>query len=1002
MDKYLIPEQEKIALSPEQKQIVVNSLEKKQATSDSISEALANKNTAFEQDWETKNYEDHKKRFEKDYYALWKANELKEYNDKLKNVTEFKIEGALGGKFEQQLQPGDRFFWKSRHNESKKISRYKREYNNPANINFSKNTVREMSALNKYQEYHVHYFDSRNHQDDLYRKYVRKGGDISVKWQNNIDAQSKKFGKFFGTATGALATIKDSIIGATGIFGRDEKDKEYSRRGELDEGLRPFFSMTKKTLFWKKQVGLLGTETKEERDDGSEYNKRILRTYTTGKPADRVKVMDELAQKLLNFKLTPNMFTNKYMAKNMLQMQRYTDMLRGFVELTKCNPDYLDTTNKEVAHTSPEMAALIRSRIILMQPIMSRFMEKRAKYFGYKKDKKLTGINRIDASPSDFENDEQYKEFIQQTWEMVKEAYNSTADFMDDMADERLSEVLKNREEQAERSRQERNQKRQNTVEDDSKFKIKYDYDGKLAGKLVEIKKKITSNPYIYELYGADLERLFDKINEMTRRLDEINARADLLPAIREYRRSAGSNFDHNNVFGFDKMWTAYVAKEEARVEAENEILKSQLKSYEEAINYLVDQKLDDNNFKLTKPSEEVSNVLKFESMGHVLEIEKAFKYNDLLYKNLKYYDFDKYENFKDENGNVVEIKDLWAQYNFTLLKRGLERARLVNRMKDGKSQVEINDPTKLNNIERREICRYKINRFSPKKDQYRLTPKQIVSESIEKLIERYKLNEDLDITKDESYVRYFEISSIAEIGRALEKDPTGKTIPGIEELRDIDIDELKIRTQLFKDYFKRWDGQMYYTSSEAYAYIYDAVNMQGNNAIIDGISEKYGKLRLDDIARKLSNQAKNENSDVNTKDMLWELACFMYGMTLANDYKAKQIKVFNKDAYDAYKAKYMSEKLRKQITMTYQMDFDEMVEKGLIKKNINEEKEKYLNRVDTVITLKDKCDKYYRNYKEGKNNLKIDPKWSDKEKSNYLVSNFRRMVELVKGFNEK
>ncbi len=1001
MDKSLIAEHEKIELSPEEKKLVVDSLEKKQATSDSINTALTKKNTDFEQDWEKQNYETHKLRFEKGYYDLWKANEKQQYEEALKNVTDFKIEGALGGKFEQQLQPGDRFFWKTRNSEAKKIAKYKRENNNPPRVKFDKNTVREMSALDKYQEYHVDYFQSRNHQEEYYRKYVTKGAEFGAKWQNNIKAQSQRFGTFFGTAKGALDTIKDSVLGAAGIYGKEAMEKKYSRKNELDEGLRPFFSMTKKILLWKKQVGLLGTETQEERDDGSKYNKRILKTYTTGKPEDRVKVMDELAKKLLNFKLTPNMFTNKYMAKNMLQMQRYTDMLKGFVELTKYNPDYLDTRNKDAVHTSPEMAALVRSRIILMQPIMSRFMEKHAKYFGYRKDKKLEGANMIDAKPSDFENDDQYKEFIQQTWEMVKAAYNSTTDFMDEMADERLAEVLSRREQQAIDNREKRNKDRKDTELDDSKFQIKYDSDGSLAAKLLDLKKKITTNPYVYELYGPDLEKLFGKINEMTRRLDEIKARTDLLPAIREYRQSGSSNFDIKTIDGFENMWSAYVAKEEARVEAENTILQSQIKSYEEAINYLVDQKLDDSKFKLTEPSEEVKNVLTFESMGHVFEIEKAFKYNDILYKHLKYYKFDKYENFKDEKGKVVEIKDLWSQYNFTLLKRGLERARTVNKMKDGKTQVEINDPTKLNNIQRREICRKKYNEYAARKNEFKLTPKELVKTNIEELIARYKLNEDIDITKDESYERYFEMKSIAVMANDLHLDPTGGKIDGFKELRDIDMDEFKIRLQLFSDYFKRWEGQMAYTKSEAYAYIGDAADMLGNNAIIEGIREKYGNLRLNAITQELSDEWDNDKLDENTKNMIGELSWFVWGMATVSDYKVKQIKEFNKDAYVAYKAKFLAEKLRKQVTTTYEIDFEEMVEKGLVK-NSPDEKAKYLARIDTAITLKDKCDKFFSNYRKGNKELHIDPRWSDKEKSNYLSANYHKMVDLVKKFDKK
>ncbi len=983
-------------LTPEQQKKVIESLEKKKVTTENISNRLDSKNKDLQANWGTKTYEEHKTRFEEDYYNRWKENTKYDYKKQLESIEKIEIKDRLSGKFETQEQPEARFFWKSRRNEANRIQELKTLYKNPEQVRFDKNTVREMAAIEKYYDYHKNYFASRNNQRALHQNYLNQdphNQDFAEKWKSNFDAQKKKYGTFFGAIKGSFASVKDMVL--DGIYGDKEKNKELSRKNEMEVGLRPFFAMTKKILFWKKQVGRLGTETEEEKNDGSEYNKRILRQYTTEGPHHKRMVLDELANKLLNFELTPNMFTNKYLADNMLKMQRYTDMLTGFVELTKYNPEYLDVTNPNAAHTSPEMAALIRSRIILLQPIMSNFMTRHAKYFGYRKFKGVEGVGVTDKEKSGFNNEDEYNQFVKDTWEWVKQAYNSTTDFMDDMADMKMAEALHSKEQQAISNRQQRNKDKLGTAEDDSQFEVKYDVDGKFAEKLLEIKNRITSKPYIYELYGADLDRLFGKINEMTRRLDEVSTRMTLLTELIE----TSGEMKFKKVENFGAMWKTYLQKELTRMVSEEDILKNQLKNYEAAVNYLADQKLEDKNFKLTPPTGEVLNVLEFEGLNHVIEIEKAVKYNDLLYKNLDYYNFDKY---KDEKGNPLNTEELWAQYHFTLLKRGMDRARLVNEMKDGKTTVEITEVSKMNNIQKRAICKQKFELAKEKAEkgdkEYNLTLAYIHNTDIEKLLKYYELDADLDITDDETYKKYFQVKCIADIGEKLSKDPSGANVEGFSKLSENQKDEIRIRTSLFKDYFKRWEGQMMYTRSEAYEYIGDTANMMGNNEIIEGIDKQYRKSTLDNISEKLGDSWEEEK-DQESKNMIGELANFMYGMAIANDYKAKAMRLFCKDTYDAYKADYQKNKIRTELENLYSNDFDEMVKEGLIQGG-EKEKAEYLKRVDKAINLKKLCEEYYKETQEGKHKLQIDPTLDKKDRAGILSSHYSRVIEKIKKFN--
>ncbi|MBQ9504059.1 MAG: hypothetical protein IJU93_03535, partial [Lachnospiraceae bacterium] len=552
-----------IKLSFEQQKKVVDSLETNQVTKETANERLQYGNQEMENKWKDKTYLEHEEQIEKEYYPLWKRQD--KYREKLDSIPKTHVEGALEGSFEAQEQPEEKSYWKSRKKERTKIEEYKTAHAE-TKARFDKNTVREMNELDKYRDYHNDYFRNREDQNVLKEAYVLKDQDTKLvkEWRNGILLQKKKFTLALGKEEGPAAELKKTVIET--IYGNQT---EYSREQEMDEGLRAFFSMTKKGFFRTKQLGLLGTETRSERKDGFEYNKRLLRVYTQGSDAQKAALMDELADKLLNFNLTPQMFTNKYMAKNMLQMQRYTDMLKGFVTLSKYNPGYLDVLNKDAAHTSPEKAALIRSRIILMAPIMENFMQQHAAYFGYKKRKGVTGRNLIDASASNFKDEESYNAFVKQTWEKIKLAYNSTADFLGDFAEAQLEGILKNTESQASKNREDRKLNNQDADQDDSIFGLKYDVDGERAKRLLSLRNRISSNPQIYDIFGSELERLFNRANEMARHLDELETRSESLKKMQDDPEL----LQRSGIDKFGNMWKTYVKRETDRLDAECVIL---------------------------------------------------------------------------------------------------------------------------------------------------------------------------------------------------------------------------------------------------------------------------------------------------------------------------------------------------------------------------------------------------------------------------------------------
>ena len=928
----------------EEQRKVLSSLEYINTTKEAVEEKLKESNKDLQDKWNEKSYHEHKLSFMDKYYPKWEANEQTDYRDKLDEIKNVKIEASLKGDFQKQEQPGERFWYKSRKNEKKKIREYANgvEAEDRAFLHYGKNTVREIKALDKYAAYHNNYFDSRNNQRDLYDKYVNGKGD------------------------------------------------KQARRDEMDNGLRPFFSMTKKVLLWKKQIGLLGTETKEERDDGSEYNKRIMREYQENKNGGRTKVMNELAIKLIKFKLTPNMLTNKYLASNMLQMQRYTDMLNAFVCLTKNNPNYLDMKSDD--HTDPEIAALISSRIIRMAPIMNGFMEKHAQFCGYKKDKKLTASGKIrknltnEEKDNGFDTDDKYNDYVKETWNAIKKAYDSTIDYMDDAADVKIGSTLLAYENMAKANREKQVQK--------SEFVFKYDINGSKAKEMEEIKAKIAGNPLVYDVFGSEIERVFERINEHTRRLDELSNRKEALAGLGD-----GQNIPDNKNIGIDdykQIWKDYLTKENKRIDSEIDIIGKQLNNYKAAIDFFTGLNLRDKDLisKIDNALPGIKNVLKYEGFDHIFKLKDAFEYNDLFYKTLDYYDFDKYDEINDNDGkNVIKIGNMWSQYNYTLLKRGVMRTRYVNKLVNGVEQVDIKDPAMLNNINRRKAAQDNFRRYEAIYGKPKITIKDILAVKPGELQGKYALTGDFDVTREENYKTYFWIQKMVEICEDIE---LGNNIP--EEYKNLSQNEkvdIRAKGRLFRDYFHKWKGVMEFTTSEAYDYIYDTPSIEGNNQVIDGIDKEYRLTRLTEMNSKIAvsmdkivSQNPNGYKDDPKYKKLEELKKFISGMMEVNNYKAKEIKIFDGSAYEAYKAEILKSDTRAYLTDLYNKDYDDLIKDGLAYDD-EKDRKKYLERIDTAIELQENCQFYVKNKESMIGKLGLlhnDNSLSAEEKKKYLL----------------
>ena len=988
----------------EEQKKVLESLEQQKTTKQTVETNLTNKNSLLQEDWNKKSYNDHKTSFMDRYYPKWIANdEAKTYKTKLDAIEQVDIKSSLKGSFERQEQPAESKWHKTKKNENRKIADYRNgaieDYRDQ--LHFGLNTVRETNALDKYYNYHHNYFDTRNNQRDIYNNYTANDQKVVVQdWSKIYEKQMKAHGKFFGALTGTWKGLKQRGSAFVNSLGGG---KEISCRDEMDKGIRPFFSMTKKVLWFKKQVGLLGTETKEERSDGSEYNKRIMREYIKNENNGRTKIMNELALKLIKFKLTPNMLTNKYLASNMLQMQRYTDMLDAFVLLTQANPNYLDMTSKD--HTDPDLASVIWSRIILLAPIMRKFMENHARYCGYSKDPQLSRKASIrkflndDETKDGISTEAGYENFVKETWEAIKAAYNSTTDYMDDAADVRMAPKLAEIENKAIETRKSKAkvvqvEGKEQKVE--TEFKFKFDTDGKKAEEMQAIKDKISANPQVYDLFGGEIDQIFDKINEQMRRLDELAARKIAIEELAKQKNIASQK--DVGLKDIEQIWRDYIEKEKVRIQSETEILNEQLGFYKGTIDFFMDIDLKKKDLMLdfdAKPS--VKNVLKYEGLEHIFKLKEAFEYNDLFYKTLDYYDFEKFDKIEGKDGKIIKLEDIHSQYNYTLLKRGMDRVRFVNKQADGKTQKEINNPQLLNNIERRKKAQENFKLYEEKYGNMDISMKEIVETTPEKLSEKYNLTKELDVTNEETFKNYFWLKRFNEIFDDLEFNKKGPTEYNTLT-RDQKVD-VWIKGRLIRDYFHKWNGSLEFTKSEAYNYIYDTPDMQGNNQIIEGIDKEYRLTTINKSQKKIQDQIdvlkkkdlKEGDPEYAKLHKLEELNKFMLGMAEANDYNAKAIKMLDKSAYDAYKAQITKQIKRDELKRIYNEDYDELMKKDLV---FSWERDAYLARADKAIEIQEDCEYYVKNKAQSLAKLGVRYSSKFKEDQDYFSQEFKEIEQ--------
>ena len=1004
-------------ITKEEQKKVLDSLEKQQTTTESVNKNLTKMNVDMQKDWSEQSYREHKQNFMENYYQKWEANEETDYKDRLKKIEQVAIHSSMEGKFDKQEQPAESFWYKTRKNEKKKINDYRNsavdEYR--PMLHFGLNTVRELNALDKYNAYHKDYFHSRNNQRDIYDNYVGQDKNVVVQdWGKIYERQMKAHGKFFGALTGTWKGLKQRGADFLSKF----TENKVSCRDEMDKGIRPFFSMTKNVIFWKKQVGLLGTETKEERKDGSEYNKRIMREYIANKDGGRTKVMNELALKLINFKLTPNMLSNKYLAANMLQMQRYTDMLNSFVFLTQCNPNYLDMNSKD--HTDPDLAAVIWSRIILIAPIMKTFMETHARYCGYKKDEGLAKKGRTIGFLSNEEKkdrlngEEEYQKFVEETWETLQKAYNSTTDYMDDAADAKMKAKLDEIENKANETRQKKaekagvekrdqdqkkDQKQENKEE--TEFKLKYDATGEGEEKLKALKAQIMEKPAIYDLFGSEIDKIFNKYNEQMRRLDELKARNE---AIKGLARKANSKEGitggkKTGIPDLEQIWKDYIDKEQVRIKEETSILEQQLENYKGTIDFFTNIDLTKKELELNAlPS--VRNVLKYEGLEHIFKLKEAFEYNDLFYKTLDYYDFEKFDTIEVAGGKTIKLEDMQAQYNYTLLKRGMERTRFVNKLVDGKTQKDVKNPQMLNNIERRMLAQKNFTEYEnqPEISDPEISIAEIVKITPEQLEKDYNITKELDVTNVDTFKKYFWLKKFIKICDGIEFDRKGPA--DYNTLSNNDKILVRAKGRLLRDYFHRWQGAMDYTKSEAYSYIYDTPNMEGNNQIIEGIDKEYRLSAMTDMQKKVQDKLddfKQKHPNITEEDpeyaklhKLNELNKFMLGMKEANNYQAKEIKILGKSALDSYIAQIYKDDALYVTRKLFSEDYDELVKDGRVFSGAKN-KEEYVNkRVDNAILLKEQCEYFAKNKAECLSKLGMElPKHAN---VNYFTQMFENM----------
>ena len=832
----------------------------------------------------------------------------------------------------KQDVPAAKYWWWSRHSEENALKKAKQKYG----AHITVNSLREQKAMQQYEEI-------REAQQDQY-------SDHAYFLEDDISVDKKKLNAsnlFFDVQIDGYDRIAERL---------KRVENKYSRRQEINNGLKAFFGMQKTSwFFWKKTIGALGTETLEEERDAKSYNKKLLDDYTKSAAGSekRKKVLDHLRRKIMNFEIKPKMLTDGYLADNSATLRRFVEMTKGFRILIATNPGYLEELPEEER-------IMLGNTINYTGPLIEEFLTKHQAYKHLEKKRKKTVL--MEHADEDFSA--RNEQLMKDTWKKLQQA---------DVA-EQTAIGLKNKKVVAHLDRLEETAKKRRKEEakhqklPDYAIVLKYDTTGEREAHLLNVQDQIRKNADVYELFGKDMEKLFERFARSLITWDTLDARIDALKdAMEETRRQEVKQ-------GPDRRYSAfleYAENEKRNLEHDKDLMLAQAKQYRKAVDYVCNIHISEDDITLPKmkekDAEEIQKVLQTEDLSFLLHLEDCRFYA---------------KEFTEISGGKFQFKEV--------MKDAISRAR-SQEMKVHADKLEALE-TKFG---KHQLETYQILALKPED----LQKYNFDGYTDEKGVRHHGAH---DLMDEVNFKHMKEIASIANMDLEKAKEhlrqvceESGNT-PEETEKRMLD---LETKYALFKDYGKKWEGTYAGLKTEAYKYLPQIPDMEGKNGVFQDphVFQTY----KENLQKKLEEKEKNEpdSPDISRyRDMiaLMDAMLIRSGLLFEGD---EDIKLLNAEAYQA---RYQQVKYQKRLNKALS---------AIMKNGKNaKDRDRLLKRADDALFFQDKYAELEKHYGKGLgNNLlqgmmdrSIEKAETEEEKEEALNAFYANLGVTVLEFRNK
>ncbi|MBQ8946605.1 MAG: hypothetical protein IJ058_07295 [Lachnospiraceae bacterium] len=743
----------------------------------------------------------------------------------------------LKRKAPDQTVPVAKYWWLSRHREASRLKKAQKKYGQYISVN----SLRERKDMNSYEKIREM---QRNESDSSKRTYCKKA-KFEVKGSSMLAKDLK------------LGVEIDGYDRLVKRYKLDDAEKYYIRTDEIEKGLTPFMAMQKsRWLFWKKTVGALGTETREEKNDAAEYNKNLMKRYTKSKEGspERTAVLDELRAKFQNFRITPEMLTDRYLADNSIQLRRFAEMTQAFRILIATNPGYLETL-------SEEDRIMLGNTLNYTGPLILDFLEQHQRY----KHITMSGRKAVFRDKADDDLSKENDQLRVDTWNKIHAA-DIAEQAKIGLSNKRVQKYLTDIEDEAKA-------RRKNEELPAYAITLKYDNIGYDEDRLLTVQNKIRDENGAYELVGADMEKLFGQYSKDVITMNTLSARITALSKAKEDHEKAlkESKGKKGNV----RRYSAFIDYAEAEINKMNQdktTLQQRSNEYELALDYVTGIRLTDDDMQIPgieeKYKDTVAKVLKNEDLSFLLRLEDCRFYA---------------KEFTELTGGEFKFRTVMKD----AIARGRGEEMRIHTEKFEKLEKDFGDH-KLEN--------YQI---------FALKPEALEKYNFNGFMDRNGVMHKgaLDLTDEENFKHMMELKHIAEADyKELRIACTRMCMDnGYSDAELLDHhDDLEIKYNMLKDYYQKWKGAYDALNSESYKFLAQVPDMEGQNGIFK--DPKVFAGYKDTLQKKLDKVKKDDPGSADVK-RYEDMIRLMNGMMLRNGMFSENdedVRVLNAETYHA------------------------------------------------------------------------------------------------------